>query len=280
MNNKRKDVEVKLEDGSTVKIYVVLPTAKTIQKADRYRAKAWTECIEDGIKTKDELAIIMEKRGIWTQEHKTKEEKIIKELTDCEKELYLGGGKKTALLSDGKNIAIRMRQLRNDLKNLYMDRIAMEQNTAESLSDNARFDYIVAYSTFYENGQSVYKDIDDYNEKSSDEIAFASATALAEMMYNFNPKGDEVLPENQWLKKYDLVDENLSLINEDKVLVDLDGRTINELGYYINSDGERIDKEGNLLDENGNYVIKVDYGKPNTRKRPGKTTKTRAKTES
>jgi hypothetical protein len=280
MSNKRKDIEVSLENGSTVKIYVIPPTAKVIQKADRYRAKAWTECIEDGIKTKDELAIIMEKRNIWSQEHRKKEEEIIKELTDCEKELYLGGGKKTALLSDGKSIAIRMRQLRNDLKNLYMDKLSMEQNTAEALSDNARFDYIVAYSTFYENGQNVYKDIDDYNDKSSDEIAFAAAGALAEMMYNFNSKGDEALPENQWLKTFDLVDENLSLVNEDKELVDLEGRKINELGYYINSDGKRTDKDGNLLDENGNYVIKVDYGKPNTRKRPGKTGIRKAKTES
>ena len=276
----RKDVTVKLEDGREVKIYVTSPTAKTVQRADRYRAKTWTECIEDGIKTKEELAIIMEKRGIWTEQHINKESKLIERLTACEKELFLGNGKKKVALSDGKNIAIEMRKLRNDLRNLYMDKMSMEQNTAEALADNARFDYIVAYSTFYENGQNVYNGIEDYNNKSSDEIAFAAAGAIAEMMYNYDPKNDEILPENQWLKKFELVDENLSLVNEDKKLVDLEGRLINDLGYYVDKEGKRIDAEGNLLDENGNYVITVDYEKPSSRKRSTKVTKSKVTTES
>ena len=276
----KKELEVTLKDETKVKIYVTTPSARVVQRADRYRAKTWTECIEDGIKTKEELAIIMEDRGIWNEGHRKKEEKIIKDLTNCEKELYLGAGKKSALLSDGKKIAVKMRQLRNDLRNLYMDRMSLEQNTAEALADNARFDYIVAYSTFYENGQNVYKDIEDYNDKASDEIAFAAAGALAEMMYNYDSKTDEALPENQWLKTFDLVDENLSLVDQEKNLVDIDGRRINEFGHFINEDGKRTDKDGNLLDENGNYVIKVDYGKPNTRKRPGRTTKKKVNTES
>ena len=276
----RKDVTVKLEDGREVKIYVTSPTAKTVQRADRYRAKTWTECIEDGIKTKEELAIIMEKRGIWTDKHIKKETEIINRINECEKELFLGNGKKKVALSDGKNLAIEMRKLRNDLKDLYMERLSMEQNTAEALADNARFDYVVACSTFYENGQNVYKDIEDYNNKSSDEIAFAAAGAIAEIMYNYDPKLDEALPENQWLKKFELVNENLSLVNENKQLVDLEGRTINDKGHFINKEGQRVDSEGNLLDENGNYVITVDYEKPSSRKRSTKATKSKVTTES
>jgi len=282
MDNK-KTVDVTFADGRKIKIYVSSPTAKTVQRADRYRAKVWTECIEDGIKTKDELAMIMEKRGVWTKEHRKKEEDITARLIQCEKDLYLGDGKKKVPLSDGKDIAVEMRVLRNDLRQLYIDKTSMEQNSAEALADNARFDYVVACSTFYENGQNVYNGIDDYNSKSSDELAFTAAGALAEMMYNYDPKTEESLPENQWLKTFDLVNDNLSLVNEDKKLVDLQGRPINEFGFYINDEGKRIDQDGNLLDSNGNYVIKVDYEKPSARKRPRKTTKatkTKVTTES
>ena len=48
----------------------------------------------------------------------------------------------------------------------------MEENTAESLSDNARFDCLVAECTFHENGSKVYKNIEEYNQNSSDEIAY------------------------------------------------------------------------------------------------------------
>ena len=273
MDNK-KNVDVTLADGKKIKIYVVSPTAKTVQRADRYRAVAWTECIEDGIKTKEELAIIMENRGVWTKNHMKREEEITQKLIQCEKDLFLGDGKKKVPLSDGKDIAVEMRVLRNELRQLYVEKSSVEQNSAEALADNARFDYIVACSTFYENGQSVYNGIEDYNGKSSDEVAFAAAGAIAEMMYNYDPKTEEALPENQWLKTFELVDDNLSLVNEDKKLIDLDGRTINEFGFYVNNKDERTDKEGNILDKNGNYVIKVDYEKSSARKKPRKTTKT------
>lgn len=279
----KKDLTVTLQDGKEVKIYVTSPTAKTIQRADRYRAKTWTECIEDGIKTKDELAIIMKQRNVWTKEHEEKERSITEQLIQCEKDLFLGSGKKKVPLSDGKDIAVKMRVLRNELRQLYMDRSALEQNSAEALADNARFDYIVAGSTFYENGEKVYNGIEDYNNKSSDEVAFAAAAAIAEMMYNYDPATEQNLPENKWLKTFDLVDDNLSLVNEDKKLVDLDGRTINEFGYFVNEDGNRIDKDGNLLDDDGNYVIKVDYETPTARKRgrkPSRTTKTKVTTDS
>lgn len=279
----KKDLTVTLQDGKEVKIYVTSPTAKTVQRADRYRAKTWTECIEDGIKTKDELAIIMKQRNVWTKEHEEKERSITEQLIQCEKDLFLGNGKKKVPLSDGKVIAVKMRVLRNELRQLYMDRSALEQNSAEALADNARFDYIVAGSTFYENGEKVYNGIEDYNNKSSDEVAFAAAAAIAEMMYNYDPATEENLPENKWLKTFDLVDDNLSLVNEDKKLVDLDGRTINEFGYFVNEDGNRIDKDGNLLDDDGNYVIKVDYETPTARRKgrkPSRTTKTKVTTDS
>lgn len=262
-----KEVEVTKADGSKVKVYVTNPTAIAIQKADIYRAKVWNECLDEGIKTKEELAIVMEKRGIWGQSQIKEELEIIESLNKLEKELYLGDGKKKIPLSDGKTIAIRMRELRNRLRTLLIEKNNFEQNTAENISDNARFDYLVSACTYYQNGQKVYNNIDDYNNRASDEIAFAAAGALAEMMYSYDPSSEQNLPENQWLKHFSLVDDDGRLVDGDSSLVDIDGRKINELGHYLNSKGERTDRDGNLLDDNGNYIIKADYAVPTKRKR-------------
>lgn len=258
---KTVDVEFVKEDGSkdTVSIYVVRPSNSTIKNADRYRAKTWNQCITDGVLTKKELGKLMRDRGIWNEDKDDEEQQIIQQIQDLERKLYLGGGDKKRKLSEGQAIAIEMRKLRGKLRELISERISLEENTAEALADNSKFDYFVADCTFYANGQKVYTSVEDYNKKSSDEVAFAAAGALAEMMYQVDNKFEESLPENKFLKKFNLVNEDLSLVNRDGALVDTQGRKVNEFGYYINNEGKRVDKDGNLLNEDGTYVIQLEY---------------------
>lgn len=272
----RKDLEVK-KDGKTVKFYIDSPTADVVSRADRYRAKIWTECLEDGIKTKEELELMMEERGIWTKAHQKKQDEITKQIQDLEKELYISKGTKD--LKDGVNMAIRMRKLRNDLRDHIMKKLSLENNSAEALADNARFDFLVANCTFYENGEPVYSGISDYNKKAADEIAYTAAASLAEVMYAYDTSQEDSLPENKWLRHYDLVNEDGSLVDEEKHLVDLDGRKINEFGHYVNDEGKRVDINGNLLDDDGNYVLVADYKKTTkkpARKRPAKKTEAKS----
>jgi hypothetical protein len=279
----RTDVDVLItgDDGSQriVKIYVVRPTNITIKNADRYRAKTWNQCILDGVLTKKELARFLKDRNIWDEKKENDEKEIINQLQKLEKDLYLGSGKKLKL-SDGQRIAVAMRVLRIKLRDLISERLAFEENTAEALSDNAKFDYFVADCTFHENGEKVYKDVDDYNSKNSDEIAFAAANALAQMMYQLDSKFEESLPENKWLKHFNLVNQDGSLVNKDGHLVDLEGRRINENGNYINEDGHLIDIHGNLINEDGTYVIQADYEIDTEEvEKPAKKKKTQVSTE-
>lgn len=263
MKDQKKTIEVELvkEDDSKekVSIYVVRPSNITIKNADRYRAKTWNQCITDGVLTKKELSKLMYDRGIWNEDKDDQEKDIIDQIQALERKLYLGGGDKKRKLSEGQAIAIEMRKLRGKLRELISERLSLEENTAEALADNAKFDYFVADCTFYANGQKVYKDVDDYNQKSSNEIAFAAASALAEMMYQIDSKFEENLPENKFLKTFNLVNEELSLVNKEGFRVDSEGRKVNELGYYIDENGSRVDKDGNLLNEDGTYVLKVEY---------------------
>ena len=256
---KQKIVDVKLEDGKKIKIVVKKPQGPVLNEAQRIGAKVWTECLKDGIMTKQELARLMQEKGIWGEKQDKEQQKINNEIIELEKDLYINGKRKIKK-SEAKKIAIEMRAKRNELRTLIAEKISLEQNTAEALSDNAKFDFMVSQCIYDESGNNkVFSSFDDYNSKSDSEVAFAGATALAELIYSLDKDFESSLPENKFLISQHLVNDDLALVNGDGKTVDLEGRLINEFGYYINSDGKRVDKDGNLLDEDGNYVPTVEY---------------------
>jgi len=262
--DKEKKVEVTVNRNGkeeVVKLLIRKPNNVTMSQAQRVGAKAWTDCVRDGIMTKKELEKFMKEQGIWDDGKDEDQKKIVKEISDLEKRLYVGGADKNSKLraSEGKEIAIQMRIKRNELRDLIAERMSLEQNTAESISDNARFDYLVSSCTFYENGNKVYNSLDEYKEQADGEIGFAAATALASLLYSVDKDFEAKLPENKFLKMFHFVDDNLSLVNDKGETVDLDGRRIDKQGYFLNDEGKRVDKDGNILDEFGNYIPTVTY---------------------
>lgn len=260
---KEKIVEIKKNKNGkdeVTKLVVKRPSSSLISQAQRVGAKAWTDCVRDGIMTKKELEKFMKQQGIWDEGKDEEQKRIIQEISDLEKRLYVSGsaGKKLKA-SEGKKIAIDMRIKRNELRDLIAEKMSLEQNTAESISDNVRFDYLVANCTYYENGQKVYNDMDDYKERSDDEVAFMAASTLAGMMYSVDKDFEAKLPENKFLKMFNFVNEDLSLVNDRGETVDTDGRRIDKQGYWLNAEGKRVDKDGNVLDENGNYIPDLTY---------------------
>lgn len=260
---KEKVVDVKLNrDGKeeTVKLIVKRPSSSMISQAQRVGAKAWTDCVRDGIMTKKELEKFMKEQGIWDEGKDEEQKKVVQEISDLEKRLYVSGnGGKKLKASEGKKIAIDMRIKRNQLRDLIAEKMSLEQNTAEAISDNVRFDYLVANCAYYENGQKVYNDLDDYKERADDSIAFTAASTLAGMMYSVDKDFEAKLPENKFLKMFHFVNDDLSLVNDRGETVDTDGKRIDKNGYWLNDQGQRVDKDGNVLDENGNYIPSVVY---------------------
>ena len=244
-----------------VEIYVQKPSNEVLKMAERYRSKVWNQCIQDDILTKKELAVLMRKRGIWDESKDKEEEEITKEILMLERELYQGKvGNAKPKLSEGRDVAIQIRRKRFELRDLITERITLEENTADSLADNSRFDYLVASCSFYKNGTRVYKDFNEYNNKSADEIAYACAGLLGKMLYNLDSNFEKNLPENKFLTKFGLVNEDLSLVDPQNPnqLVDTKGKNIDKDGYYIDDKGNRIDREGSKLTEEGTYEL-ADY---------------------
>lgn len=284
LKDRNKSVEVKIKEGDkevTKKFIVKRPTSGALSLASRHRAKVWNECLIDGILTKKELEDMMEKRGLWGKEHQEKYKSLIKDIQQLEKDLYIGDGKKKHKLSEGKEKAIKIREKRFELQKLIAQKIELEENTAESLSENARFDFLVAECSYEEDGTTkVYNNVDDYNSRSADEVANALAAELASMMYSLDKEFEASLPENKWLLEHKLVNEELSLVDKQGNLVDLEGRRINKNGNYINDKGETVDKDGNVLSEDGTYVSQVEYEDDINTTTKTRTTTKKVKTDS
>jgi len=258
-NNKRKEVEFKDSEGNVTKIFIQKPSSKVLSEAQHVSAKVWTECVRDKIMTKQELRNFMYQNNIWNSGKDAQQLALTSKINDLEKKLYVGGNQQYMKISEAKELAIQMRIARMELRDLIAEKMSLEQNTAEALADNAKFDYLVSRCTYNSNGQPVYSSLDDYNERADDELAIAAATAMAETLYSLDKDFESKLPENKFLIDQKLVNDDLSLINKDGETVDTQGRKINEFGHYINNDGKRVDIDGNLLDENGNYIPAVKY---------------------
>lgn len=260
--DKEKIVDVSVTKNGKeeqIKLFIKKPSSILISSSQRVGAKVWTDCVREGIMTKKELEKFMNAQGIWDKDKDDKQKEITNSILDMEKQLYVSGKNGKLKASDGKKIAIEMRKKRNELRDLIAERLSLEQNTAESISDNAKFDYLVANCTFYENGNKVYNDLEDYRQRSDDEMAYAAATALAGMLYSVDKDFEAKLPENKFLKMFNYVNDDLSLVNENGETVDVNGKRIDKFGYYINSEGKRTDIDGNILDDSGNYIPSVTY---------------------
>jgi len=256
---KEKDVDVELEDGEVIKIVVRRPNSSQLTKAQKIGAKSWTESVRDGLFTKLTLNKFMKENGIWNEEKEDQQNKITEQIQSLEREIALGVNGKKLKVSQGKEKALEIRRLRNQLRELISEKIGLEANTAEGLSDNAKFNYLVAGCTYYPTGEKVYNNLAEYEEKSDDPVAFAAAAALGEMIYNLDKSYEEGLPENQFLKRFKLVDDDLSLIDKDGNKIDVDGTKVNDKGWLINDEGQRVDREGNLLSDAGQILLQADY---------------------
>jgi hypothetical protein len=163
-----------------------------------------------------------------------------------------------------------------DLQDLLSQRNRVDGNTADAIADQAQFNYFVASCTVHNEGSggkpvftkdSEHSNVDDYIERGTDPAAIIAASKLAELMYGSDKEVLEKLPENQFLRRFKFVDDELHLVNDRGQRVDDKGRLVDEEGRFVNEDGEYVDSEGNRVDKDGRFVIDEepfldDDGKP------------------
>lgn len=258
-----REFSVKIEDKD-VKFLVRSPSFKNQREAQKVYNTAFTDAIKSDAVVRAKMEDVLREQGIWNDGKEKELTELQNEIIKAERVLAQGG----ISLKKAKSIALEMKETRDKIRELLMDRNSLDNNSAEGQADNTRFNYLVTVCTVYKDTEKPYfKDMDDYLEKNTDPVAVKAAQVLANMLYGLSEDYEQDLAENKFLKKYKFIDEKLRLINDKGQLVDEENRLIDENGRFINEKGEYVDKFGFRIDFDGNYVVEFspfldDDGKP------------------
>jgi hypothetical protein len=252
-------------DNKEVTFLVRSPSLQDQKEATKVYNSAFTDALKSKAVVRAKLDDLLVEQGLWDDTKQMRFATLQAQILEGERKLAKGG----IPLAQAREEALKMKKLREDLRELIAVKTNLDTHTAEGQADNARFNYLVSVCTVYNDTKKPYfSSYEDYNSKSgTDLVAGLAAQNLAGMLYGLDNDYEEKLPENKFLKQYKFVDDKLRLINKDGKLVDGEGRLIDENGRFINEKGEFVDKDGNLVNQEGDYVIEFkpfldDEGKP------------------
>lgn len=248
---KTEDFKVEI-DGEDKTFMVRSPSLTDQREAQKVYNTAFTDAIKSNSVVRAKMDDVLEDQGLWNKEKQAKYDNLQQELNDGEKRLAKGGFS----LTEAKKLALKMRDIRVEIRDLISVRTSLDNHSAEGQADNARFNYLVSACVVYkENDKPYFKDLSDYMDRMDDPVALAGASKLATMIYGLDNNFEKNLPENKFLKKYKFVNEDLRFINKEGHTVDADGRLVDENGRFIDKEGNFVDKDGSRVDADGDYVV-------------------------
>lgn len=251
---KTKTFTLTIEDKE-VEFLVKSPSLQDNREAQKVYNQAFTDAIKSKSVVRAKLDDLLSDQGLWDDEKQAKFTGLQKELSDGEKRLAKGGFG----LNEAKDLAVRMKVIRDEIRDLISVRTSLDNHSAEGQADNNRFNYLVSACVVYnDTKQPYFKDMEDYLNRATEEVALKGAQILANMMYGLDNDYEKNLPENKFLKKYKFVDDNLRLVDKKGRFIDSEGRLVDENGRFINDSGEFVDKFGNLVDSQGDFIVEQE----------------------
>jgi hypothetical protein len=247
LNSKGENVTYLLKRPSSLdyqasKLYSNKLAAKIAQQLDDEGRPAFL--------TRSKVRELLTKTGDWNSDMEAELVSSAKKLLELERKLARGGIKK----SEGKTLAIEIKSLRVRQLEILAKTRNMDEFTLEAQVENANFDYLIFSCILNEEGDKVFKNVEEYKESGEDPIITNAAVRLAEMLYGYDANEEKNLPENKFLMKYGFVDKDLKFIDKDGHYVDSTGRKIDEKGRLVNDNNELVDINNEKLDNEGNPI--------------------------
>jgi hypothetical protein len=251
----RTKIESEDSKGNAKVLYLIDPDAKINKKAQLAYNRAFRDALQSGAILRQKLDDVLRDQEIWDDKKEERYNSILKTLQDNEKSIKAGGIK----LSDAKDLADEMSVSRDEFRSLISERTSMDSNTAEGQADNARFNFLVFACTKDTKNQSIFSDVEEYEDNSIEPFALEAARQLAEKLYGLDANYENTLPENEFLKDYGFVNEELKRVDKEGRLISADGEHVDKNGRLIEwqEDGTSVyvDGKGTRLTEDGEYDI-------------------------
>ena len=242
-------------DGVEKEFLVRSPSLNDQREAQKVYNQAFTDAVKSKSVVRAKLDDLLEDQGLWNAEKQAKFTGLQKELLDGEKRLAKGGFS----INEARDLAIKMKGIRDEIRDLISVRTSLDNHSAEGQADNARFNYLVSACVVYNDTKEAYfKNMEDYLNRATETVALLGAQNLANMLYGLDNDYENTLPENKFLKKYKFVDDKLRFIDKKGRLIDSEGRLIDESGRFIDENGNFVDKYGNKVDAEGDYVVEPE----------------------
>ncbi len=260
MKESSKIVECTGTDGEIVKVKLKQPGSHEVGIAQAAYNRAFSEAMASKALLRQKLEDYMREQDIWNEDKQKRNDKFVEDINTKEEILNKGGIK----LSEAREIALELRVLRAEFREFLSEKNALDQNTAEGQADNARFSELVRLCMLNPATNSPYfPEKSDYENNSNNAWVIDASSQLANMLYGLDPNYDDGLAENEFLKEFNLVNDDLRLINKDGHLIDSEGRLITEDSRYVayrSKEAELAKDEDQryFVNREGEEVVKIE----------------------
>lgn len=209
-----------------LKLSVRRPSHQERQVADFEYNKQMNKLLKEGIMPKMKLYEVMREKGIWDKEMESKETRLIDNINKCRDKLRMGKIKE----SEAVKLAKQGIKDNFELLQLTSQKTGILQNSAESISEDYRFNYLVSQCTVYNDdiGNHYFKDYDDFlrQDNAGNPVPYMAGMYFSRLINNFEDDFRKEWPEYKFLLKYKYVNDKLQFVNKQGQLVDEDGKLL------------------------------------------------------
>jgi len=191
---------------------VIEPTINIESAAKKIYMTEYNKALKNDSVPRDRLDDKLKELGLLSQEDYDKMDKLRDEIDELIRPLKTGGIK----LKEMKERAEKAQLLRLQLYGLINYRTKYDDLTAESVAEDAKFNFLVYSCLFDTEGKKVFNTYQDWENCTDSELLEKAASSMVEILYPDRGNFFSTLPENEFLVKYGFYNKDLTPIDAPK----------------------------------------------------------------
>jgi hypothetical protein len=191
---------------------VVEPTINIETAAKKVYMSEYNKALKNDSVPRDRLDDKLKELGLLSQEDYDRMDKLRNEIDELIKPLKTGGIK----LKEMKERAEKAQLLRLQLYSLVSYRTKYDDLTAESVAEDAKFNFLVFSCLLDSEGKRVFSNIQEWESCTDSDLLEKAASCMVEILYPDRGNFFSTLPENEFLVKYGFYNKDLTPVDAPK----------------------------------------------------------------